>query len=147
MLKIKTYNIETMDDNKLMFAVIAARYRSKWIFVRHKDRSTWEIAGGHREEMENIEDTASRELFEETGAKDFKLYPISIYSVEKDDILTYGQLYYAEVESLGELPDLEIGEVKLFDDIPQHLTYPLIQPFLFEHTLQFLKDVKLDRSN
>lgn len=137
MEKINFYDIGAIDNNKLKFAVISARHNGKWIFVRHKERPTWEIPGGHREENEDINDTASRELFEETGAKNFKLYPICIYSVDRDGVESFGELFYAEVEALGKLPNSEIGEVKLFDEMPTNLTYPLIQPFLFKRTLEF----------
>jgi 8-oxo-dGTP diphosphatase len=138
-MKINSYNIGNIEDSKLKFAVIAARYRDKWIFVKHKDRTTWEIPGGHREEDEEIKDTAARELIEETGAKDFKLFPICIYSVDRDGEESFGQLFYAEVKLLGELPNSEIGQVELFDNMPDNLTYPLIQPFLFQRTHEFLK--------
>jgi 8-oxo-dGTP diphosphatase len=140
MLKVNTYDLEDIEDSKLKFAVISARYKDKWIFVKHKDRATWEIPGGHREEVEDIKDTAARELFEETGAKDFKLYPVCIYLVDRDGVESFGQLFYAEVELLGDLPDLEIEEVQLFDGMPDNLTYPLIQPFLFKRTLEFLNN-------
>lgn len=151
MLKVNTYDINNIEDNKLKFAVISARYKDKWIFVRHKDRATWEIPGGHREQGEDIKDTAARELFEETGAKDFKLCPICIYSVDREGVESFGQLFYAEVELLEDLPNLEIGEVQLFDDMPDNLTYALVQPFLFQRTREFLKtnnqvtDIKQDR--
>ncbi|WP_243428196.1 NUDIX hydrolase [Clostridium rhizosphaerae] len=85
------------------FAVNAVRYKDRWIFVRHKDMTTWEIPGGHREEGENIKDTAYRELFEEIGAKEFRLYPVCIYSVDRDGEESFGQLFYAEVEELGDV--------------------------------------------
>lgn len=45
-----------------------------------------------------------------------------------DKFLTpHGQLFYSNVKYMDELPDFEIGEVKLFDNIPENLTYPLIQ--------------------
>jgi 8-oxo-dGTP diphosphatase len=142
MLKINFYELDAKEDNKLLFAVIMAKFNGHWIYVRHKNRHTWEIPGGHREINEDINDTASRELFEETGAKKFNLTPICIYSVEKDETVDYtesfGQLFYSEVETLDELPDSEIKEIKLFDDIPDDLTYPLIQPFLHKKVLDFL---------
>lgn len=138
MQKINFYDVGTIDDNQIKFAVISTKYNGKWVFVRHKERETWEIPGGHRESLEDIYNTASRELVEETGATDFKLYPICIYSVDRDGVESFGQLFYAEVENLGELPDSEIGEVRIFDEMPLNLTYPLIQPFLFERTLKFL---------
>lgn len=139
MMKVNSYNLENIEDSKLKFAVIAAKYNSKWIFVRHKERTTWEIPGGHREAGEDIKDTASRELTEETGAKEFELYPICIYSVDRDGSQSFGQLFYAEVSVLGNLPYSEIGEVSLFEGMPENLTYPLIQPFLFSRTLEFLE--------
>lgn len=139
MLKVNFHDFNNIENNRLKYAVIAAKYKGKWIFVRHKERTTWEIPGGHREEGENIKDTASRELFEETGAKDFELYPICIYSVDRDGEESFGHLFYAEVNSLGELPNLEIGEIMLLDKLPEDLTYPLIQPLLFKRTLEFSK--------
>ena len=81
-------------------------------------------------------DTAKRELFEETGAKTFKIKPICDYSVIGDDIPSYGRLFYAEIEDLGNLPDLEIGDIELFDKLPEKLTYPQIQPFLYKRVLK-----------
>lgn len=78
---------------------------------------------------------ASRELVEETGAKDFKIYPVSIYSVLNDGTRSFGQLFYAEVKKFNKLPDFEIGEIKLFNSIPENLTYPLIQPQLFREVI------------
>jgi 8-oxo-dGTP diphosphatase len=138
MIKVNTYDIDNIEDSKLKFAVIAAQYKDKWVFVKHKERTTWEIPGGHREEGEDIKETAARELFEETGAKDFKLYPICIYSVDREEGESFGQLFYADVKLLGDLPSLEIGEVKLFNNMPDNLTYSLIQPFLFKRTIEFL---------
>lgn len=60
--------------------------------------------GGHRKPGENIIETAKRELCEETGAVDFELHPVCVYGVERDGIITYGMLCYAEVKTLGELP-------------------------------------------
>ena len=132
MLRVSFYELNTIEDSKLKFAVIMARYEGRWVFVRHKERLTWEIPGGHREENETINFTASRELTEETGAKNFNIIPVCIYSVARDETESFGQLYYSAVEYLGELPDSEIGEVKFFDTIPENLTYPLIQPYLFK---------------
>lgn len=144
MVKVNFYELNTIEDNKLLFAVIVTKFNGQWLYVRHKDRNTWEIPGGHREEKENINDTASRELFEETGAAKFKLTPICTYSVERDESVdyteSYGQLFYSEVEELDNLLQFEIGEIKLFDDIPNNLTYPLIQPFLQRKVLEFLKE-------
>lgn len=145
MIKVNFYELNTIDDSKLKFAVMVTKFNGQWIYVRHKDRNTWEIPGGHREESENINDTASRELFEETGAMKFQLTPICTYSVERDKNDNYtesfGQLFYSEVDTLDTVLHFEISEIKLFDDIPDNLTYPLIQPFLHKKALEFLNKI------
>ena len=62
---------DTADDALLKFAVIIARTGGKWVFCKHRERDTYEVPGGHREEGESIDDTAKRELREETGATAF----------------------------------------------------------------------------
>lgn len=136
MLKVNFYDVHEVDDEKLKFAVIVSKYRGQWVFVRHKERDTWEIPGGHREENEEISFTAKRELQEETGALKFFIEYICVYSVQRVEEESFGGLFYAEISEIGSLPELEIGEVKLFEDIPEDLTYPLIQPSLFEKILE-----------
>ena len=143
MIKVNFYKLNNIEDEKLAFAVIMAKFKDSWIYVKHKERSTWEIPGGHRERNETIESTAKRELFEETGAKKFDLTPVCIYAVERDENINYtesfGQLFYAEINEIGELPQFEIEKIKLFNDIPNELTYPLIQPFLHKKVLDFIR--------
>ncbi len=136
-MKVNFYSLGTITNNQLKYAVIAARHNGKWIFVKHKERETWEIAGGHREEEEDILDTASRELSEETGALYFTTTPICIYSVSTAETETFGQLFLSEVETLDTLPNFEIGELLLTDTLPENLTYPLIQFYLFRKAEEF----------
>ena len=89
-IKVQFYEDNTIDDNKLEFAVILAKYQNKWIYCKHKERDTWEIPGGHREKNEEILNTAKRELKEETGAQDFTIIPIAIYSVTVNNKTNYG---------------------------------------------------------
>lgn len=131
MLKINTYAISDNNSN-LKYVVIGAKYKNQWIFVRHRERETLEIPGGHIEPGEMPDDAASRELREETGAEIFSIKPIADYSVEKDAKITFGRLYFADIQVPGKLPDSEIAETILLDQLPPDLTYPLIQPILFE---------------
>lgn len=133
MITVNFHSIQDIDDERLKFAVIAAIYKDQWIFCRHKERETYEIPGGHREVKENIIDTAKRELFEETGAVDFDLTRICIYSVTKETETTYGMLCFAAIRELAALPEnTEMAEIILVDDLPKSLTYPQIQPILFK---------------
>lgn len=65
-LEVKFY--DTVNDELLKFAVIISQSNGKWVFCKHKDRDTYEVPGEHREAGENIFETATRELQEETGA-------------------------------------------------------------------------------
>lgn len=129
MLTVNFYDLNTVDNRLLRYAVMVTKMNGQWLFVRHKDRLTWEIPGGHREIDEHIDQAATRELQEETGAVEFAITPICIYSVT-DEVETFGQLFYAEVHEISGKLESEIAEVALFDDIPKSLTYPLILPAL-----------------
>ena len=125
---------ESADDSLLKFAVIIAEYQGKQVWCKHKERDTYEIPGGHREAGERIDDTARRELAEETGAIAFEIEPVCVYSVTASDNFdgreTFGMLYHAVITKLSKELYSEIERIELFDDMPEKLTYPDIQPKL-----------------
>lgn len=122
---------------QLQLVAMLCRYNGSWLWVRNKQRSTWELPGGHIEMGEAPTDAAHRELHEETGAKTYKLEPLFDYTVELDGAKSYARMFYVDVDELGELPPSEIEEVRAFDDMPTKLTYARVQPDLFRLAIDF----------
>ena len=147
MVEVKFY--DNVADELLKFAVIISKTDNKWVFCKHKERETYEVPGGHREPGESILETAKRELQEETGAIDFKIEPICVYSVKGktrvneniDDetlgmtmvcfFIVLGMLFIADISSFEEL-HCEIEKILISDKLVDNWTYPLIQPILIE---------------
>ncbi len=135
-MKVKFY--DTADDALLKFAVIISKFGNKLVFCKHKERNTFEVPGGHREAGETILDAAKRELKEETGALEFTIKPVCVYSVTGKNRLNdtgdemFGMLYFAEITKFEKELHSEIEKVFMFDEIPSELTYPLIQPELIK---------------
>ncbi|MBQ8766247.1 MAG: NUDIX domain-containing protein [Clostridia bacterium] len=139
-MQVKFY--EKVDDSLLKFAVIISKYNGKWVFCKHKDRNTYEVPGGHREENEMILETAKRELQEETGALKFGISPICVYSVIGKNRVnqtgeeTYGMLFLADIQTFENELHSEMESICFFDDLPGEWTYPQIQPLLIEEYLR-----------
>lgn len=130
---------DAAEDSRLRFAVTAARSGGKWVFCKHRNRTTLELPGGHREPGEAIDQTAARELWEETGAAKFSIRPVCVYAVVRDDQPdeSCGMLYFAEISSLAPELHSEIERIVLLDSPPQeNWTYPEIQPKLLEEVLR-----------
>lgn len=132
MTEVKFY--DRADDSLLKFAVIITRSNGQWVFCKHKERDTYEVPGGHRESGETILETARRELYEETGALEYSLTQVCVYSVTApgnfDGKETFGMLFYADVQRFEKELHSEIEKIILTDALPENWTYPLIQPKL-----------------
>lgn len=136
MIEVKFY--DQVSDELLKFAVIISKTNGKWVFCKHKERDTYEVPGGHREENETILETAKRELKEETGALNFTVSPICVYSVTGKNKVnetgeeTYGMLFFADIISFEDELHSEMEKVLITDTLVENWTYPLIQPKLIE---------------
>lgn len=136
MIEVNFY--DNVDERLLKFAVIISKTNGKWVFCKHKERDTYEVPGGHRESGEDIFTAAGRELREETGAVDFMMQPVCVYSVKgktrvnkNGDDETFGMLFVADIFSFEELHS-EIEKILITDHLVDDWTYPLIQPRLLE---------------
>lgn len=140
MIEVRFY--DEIEDSLLKFAVIISKTNGKWVFCKHKERDTYEVPGGHRESGETIEETARRELREETGAVEFDIKPVCVYSVkgktranENLNDETFGMLFTADIFSFEEIHS-EIEKIIICDEVVENWTYPLIQPKLLEEAVR-----------
>lgn len=137
MVEINLYDY-IIDNSKLIFVDIIAKYRGQWVLCKGKSRDTWECPGGHIDKGEAPEQAAKRELWEETGATKFNIKPIGYYGAKGSDGVmesieeVFGQIFYADIEVLGKLPNLEIEKIQLFEELPNSWTYPYAHPIFID---------------
>jgi len=130
--KCEVLTVELGSQKFYRYVVVFSRYKDKWLYCRIKDSDAYGNAGGHIEHGETPLDAAKRELFEETGAVNYDITPIFDYSVYIPNARSCGQVFLAHIHELGDLPDFEIDEVRLFDTIPDKLRFPHILPVLYK---------------
>lgn len=124
------------------YVVVCTFFEGKYLLSRHRARDTWETQGGHIEPGETTEAAARRELYEESGVREAKLYPVCDYLGVNPPRQANGTVFLAVAESLGQLPDSEMAETALFDALPKDLTYPNVTPRLFAEAEKVLHELK-----
>lgn len=144
-MECKIYDFNTLKNYR--YADIFAWYKEKWIFCKHRARTSWETPGGHIEQEESPLDAAKRELFEEIGAISFDIEPLcdcwvqgGLNGVEQE---ANGQVFFANIHVLDKTPLNELKSICLLDGLPDELTYPeytnMIFPIAVEKLHSFLK--------
>ncbi len=141
-MEVKFYDF--IEDSLIKFVVIVSRFHGKWVLCKHKERNTYEVPGGHREKNETVRQAARRELYEETGAVDYNLKSVGVYSVTGKTKVnetgeeSFGMLYYAVIGRFNPELHNEIEKIIFMEtlpDSPDSLTYPSIQPKLIEKVM------------
>ena len=122
------------------YVVVCSFYQGKYVLSKHKIRDTWETQGGHIEVNETPIEAAKRELLEESGVSDAEIYPVCDYYGYNHERHSNGQVFVAIVHSFNSLPDFEMKEIKIFDELPTNLTYPKVTPVLFQQAQRYLKN-------
>lgn len=125
----RTYEVGSLKSYK--YVVILSEYQGKILLSQHKNRTTWETQGGHIEPGETPMEAARRELYEESGAAEFELIPVCDYLGYNATGQAAGQVFYAKIARMGPMPESEMAETRLFDALPENLTYPQVTPKLY----------------
>jgi 8-oxo-dGTP diphosphatase len=78
--KVELFFSDHAFDKPAKHVLVICQYEGEWLLTQHKTRGL-EFPGGKMESGESLEDTANREVFEETGALLNKLIKIGEYRV------------------------------------------------------------------
>ena len=122
------------------YVVVCSYYKGQWLLSRHKSRETWETQGGHVEPGETPMEAAGRELYEESGVSNAQLYPVCDYYGYNSKRHANGIVFLAMVRELGTMPESEMKETRLFEELPENLTYPDVTPVLIGEAEKFRKE-------
>ncbi len=139
-LKCRIFPLNYLPSYK--YTVICSYYQGKWILSRHRKRDTWETQGGHIEAGETPLEGAKRELFEESGILDAEVYPVCDYWGFNPYRCSNGMVFLAVVHSIGEMPESEMKEIGMFDELPENLTYPQTSPVCFREAEKLLASLR-----
>ncbi|MBU0684693.1 MAG: NUDIX domain-containing protein [Thermoplasmatota archaeon] len=103
------------------FAYVIAFNGDKFVMVRHRERA-WEMPGGRLVKCETHEQAAVREFFEETG---MSLELIGSIRIAKPGGKVFVGLVRGKLSK--EHTEYNIVEVKEFTELPDLLSFPLVE--------------------
>lgn len=141
MIEITFYDY--VDPAFLTYSVILAKSGGERVFCKHREHEGYELPGGHIEPGETALDAARRELCEETGALEFNIEPMFVYSANDrsdEGILigteTYGMVYIADIFSFENELHSEIEKIYLTEVLPEEWAYPYIHRPIVEEAIK-----------
>jgi 8-oxo-dGTP diphosphatase len=121
--KREEYIAGSLDDIKYVWMI--TKHNGKFVLSFHRKSQKWDHVGGHVEKDETPLAAAKRELFEETGAIDFDIYPVFDHKAFREDgSFNNGRTYFVNVREFSDLPDgSEMDKIGIFDEIPENFRY------------------------
>lgn len=112
--------IETLDpDIPMTFVICVVKRGEQYLLHYNPQRANWEHAGGGIEAGEHPDDTAVRELFEETGQSAHNIQCRGILKIyfKRSDVIEYAPLYVGEIDALVPFtPNPESSKLLFWDD-------------------------------
>ena len=83
---------------------VLSRYKGRWVLTKHRERGL-EFPGGKREAGESIEETAIREVYEETGGLVGQLQFLGQYKVHDPVKPIVKSIFYANLREVKKKED------------------------------------------
>ena len=114
-----------VDIGEIAFVNCLAHQQNQILFCKWRDTDIWTLPGGRAEPGETAEETAHRELLEETGATLKNLEVLCYIHCFMFNLDYWGIAYFGEIEALGRPLDLEeVSEAGLFSHFPENPNNP-----------------------
>ena len=115
------YGEPPANAGQIEFVNCIAHQQNRILFCKWRDEDIWVVPGGRVEPGETAEETAHRELLEETGATLKNLEVLCYIHCSMYNSEYWGIAYLGEIRELGNPLDLnEVSEAKLFSEFPEN---------------------------